>query len=70
MCGFSGNVETFRDPLRYSVGALLVGRIERVARASVLVSIVLTMQGSCIEMRSSDVVFKVELRHSVRLSEA
>ena len=40
MCGFSGNVETFRDPLRYKVGVMITGRIERADRANVPASIV------------------------------
>lgn len=40
MCGFSDSVETFRDPFRYRVGALIMGRTERADRANALVSIV------------------------------
>lgn len=40
MCGFSGNVETFRAPLRHNVGALDTGRrMVRADRANVLVNI-------------------------------
>lgn len=45
MCGFSGSVETFRDPFRHSVGALIVGRIERADLANALVSIVRAIPG-------------------------
>jgi hypothetical protein len=73
MCGFSGNVDTFLDPLRYSVGALNAGRIERADRAKVLVSIlckdVSGFFGKWILMRGFAGVSKLQLQWSSKLTE-
>ena len=56
ICGFSGNVETCRVPLRRSVGATNAGRIERADRANVVDSIMVA-----IDISSVDVVLMLQI---------